>query len=143
MPEARRSIEPAAGGHYLDAAAFTRLFRHRRRNHASICLGLRVLVAAVARRFWFPHADDRQEHESQALLHTIERIDRFKFKCGGDAFSYYSSLVYNRLLTQLRETARTQARARVFTDVFHSRNQTHSLADRRHGHHATHYARAV
>lgn len=93
------------------------MFRQRHKNHAQICLGLRLLVAGVARRFWFAHADDRQEHEADALLYAIERLDRFKSARGRDAFSYYSSLVYNRFLRQLRNAKRQQGRARLFSDV--------------------------
>lgn len=103
--------------HYLDAAAFTKLFRQRRKNHSPICLGLQLLAAGVARRFWFASETARQEAISNALLYAIERIDRFKFRAGNDAFAYYTSLIYRNIMRQLGRVRRHESRALSFTDT--------------------------
>ena len=51
---------------YVNGPAFTRLFRHRRKNHQQICEQLRLIAAGVGARFWFAQADDRQELVAEA-----------------------------------------------------------------------------
>jgi hypothetical protein len=91
------------GPRYLDAASFTRLFRHRRKNHAQICLGLALIVNGIARLFSFKSPDLRADIKANALLAAIERIDRFSFKVGGDAFAYYSAVVRHSMGAQFSE----------------------------------------
>jgi DNA-directed RNA polymerase specialized sigma24 family protein len=71
----------------------------------------------VARRFTFRSANDRRDAESDTLLAAIQRIDRFKFDRGTDAFAYYTSLVWNAMGRQLAGRRRQQSRAALFTDV--------------------------
>lgn len=104
-------------GHYLDAVAFTSLFRRRRVNHAQICAGLFTIVANVARRFAFARLDERNDAVAEATLIAIQRIDRFKFTKGADAFTYYSSLAHNAIRRQLRFLKRQRSRAALFVDL--------------------------
>lgn len=92
---------------YLDAASFTRLFRAPRRNHAAICLGLNRMASGVGRRLWFGNAIEREDAVANALLYAIERIDRFRFTKGRDAFAYFSSVLYNRMVNRLGRERRT------------------------------------
>lgn len=101
---------------YLDAAAFTRLFRARRRNHDEICRGLHVLASGVGRRLWFRDSIEREDAVANALVYAIERIDRFRFGRGRDAFSYYSSLLFNRLVNRLGRDPRAW-RLTAFSDL--------------------------
>lgn len=97
--------------------AFTRLFRQRRKNHQKICLGLQLIAAGVARTFRPPTEDDRDELQANALLAAIERIDRFKFNRGADAFTYYTSLIFNSFVRQAGRESRRQGRVSLFTDI--------------------------
>lgn len=87
---------------YLNSDEFTRLFVFRRKHHADICLGLRLIVARVSRRFRFAMTEDRREAESETLLYLIQRIDRFRPSKGKNAFSYYTSVAWNRILFHLK-----------------------------------------
>jgi hypothetical protein len=100
-----------ARSRYLDGVAFTRLFRQRWKNHSDICLGLQRIVAGVARAFRFVSLHDRQDIESNALVEAIDRIDRFKFDRGGDAFAYYSKVIVHSIDRQI--TGRRRAGSRV------------------------------
>lgn len=101
--------------HYLDAAAFTRLFAQRHKNFPKICLGMQAIVENVARRFSYDSIDDRHECTSAVLFLMIERIDRFDRTRGTDAFSYYTSVAWRGITDYFRKSRRR--RVRSFTDV--------------------------
>lgn len=101
---------------YLNAASFTRLFRARRRNHAAICCGLQILAGGVGRRLWFRDVIEREDAVANALVYAIERIDRFRFGRGRDAFSYFSSLLFNRMVNRLGRDPRAW-RMTAFSDL--------------------------
>jgi hypothetical protein len=96
---------------------FTEFFRDRATNHRQICLSLRELVDGVAAGFWFESAEQRNEVKQIVLLYAIERIDRFTFDRGDDAFTYYTSLLFHAILRQVETMKRQRARAALFTDV--------------------------
>jgi hypothetical protein len=115
QPSSRRGASPTSSAgapittRYIDAATFTALFRNRKRNRAKICEGFRLLVDRIAGQFWFLTIQDREDMEAHALLKAIERIDRFKFARGKNAFAYYSSLIWNASLRDYRRHRRRQA----------------------------------
>lgn len=102
---------------YVDPDAFTRLFRHRRKNFAQICVGLQQIVGKIASRFWFQQSSDRDDIESKALLYTIERIDRFSFAQGKNAFDYYIMVARNAIYRHLRDYSVKHRRALRFSDI--------------------------
>lgn len=102
---------------YLDAKAFTELFQNPEANHAEICIGQASIAAGVSRRFWFARAVDRREATSIATIACIERIDRFNFGKGADAFSYFSTVAYRAFLKSLVSNARRSRRATLFADL--------------------------
>lgn len=104
-------------GHYIDAAEFTRLFRHRRKNHAAICVELDKLARACAARVWFRNAGIRQDVQQEALVWAIERIGKFTYGAGANAFNYFSSVIFNSVTRQLARRLPKEARAKTFTDV--------------------------
>jgi DNA-directed RNA polymerase specialized sigma24 family protein len=103
--------------HYLDAAAFTTLFHDRRGNRRQICVGLREIADGVGRRFGFATIDAREEAEQDATLFAIERIDRFSFANGDNAFSYYARLIFNAILRHVTRVRRHQVRAQLFSEI--------------------------
>jgi hypothetical protein len=110
-------MKPAAriqAGHYLDGAAFTRLFEDRKTNHAQICVGLALIAAGVTRRFYFGNFQDQCDATAAAMLLCVEKIDRFVR--GGNAFSFFSAVARNEIRYRLRVRARQRARATTFTD---------------------------
>jgi DNA-directed RNA polymerase specialized sigma24 family protein len=108
----------AAPPRYLDPVAFTQLFHQRRRNHREICEALHVLTRGVAARFWFASPHDRDDAVGDVALYAIQRIDRFKLTRGQNAFSYYTSLIYRRILRQIRDGSRLRGRAMLFRDLY-------------------------
>jgi hypothetical protein len=59
--------------------------------------------------------DDRREAESNALLFAIERIDRFKFSRGANAYSYYTAMIFHRILKHCAAARRRDAA--LFSDI--------------------------
>lgn len=102
---------------YVDAKAFTQLFRRRHKNRPQICASLALIVKGVARCFWFRSEHEREDLTAGALMHAIERIDRFNFAVSRNAFAYYSSITYRRILRQLRQDGRVTDRACLFSEV--------------------------
>jgi hypothetical protein len=103
--------------HYVDAAEFTRMFRQRRKNYAQICATLHKIAGGVAARFWFASAQDRDDAKSFAILHAIERIDRFNMRRGDDAFSYYSIVIRHAIGRHIDRNRSRSMRTQNFSDV--------------------------
>jgi DNA-directed RNA polymerase specialized sigma24 family protein len=103
---------------YLDATTFTDLFRARQDNHAEICLGLHRLAANIGRRLRFHDSIEREDAVAHALVYAIERIDRFHFQRGHNAFNYFTSLLYRRMINRLAHERRSR-RPTMFSDLQH------------------------
>jgi len=81
----------------IDATIFTALFRQRHKNHKAICATLYQLVATLSKMPSLHSPGHEDDAIQDALLHCIERIDRFTYSKDGNAFSYYTSVAIHAL----------------------------------------------
>jgi hypothetical protein len=113
---------PAAGtdkqkpSEYLNAAAFTKLFRHRWKNFAAIGVGLRDLVLGISRRIWYPNAQDRAEVEAEAVAFCLERVDRFDLS-RPNAFAYYTTMAMHALMRERKRIGTHAGRFVCMSDL--------------------------
>lgn len=110
-------IAPLPSHYYIDAAAFTRLFRARTKFHSEICQGLSKIVLGVQGKFHYPNEDCKQDVVANTLEHLIRRIDRFDRAEGDNAFSYYTTVAFRSIKRELARYRVYRSKAIFFTDV--------------------------
>lgn len=82
---------------HFDASAITKLFRQRNKNHKEICEFMYRLVSRLAKLPSLQSPGNNEDAIADATLHLIERIDRFTYAKGANAFSYYTSVAIHAL----------------------------------------------
>ena len=89
--------------YYLDPEAFTRLFASAERNRRSIAAGLYIMAHRIVRTFTGPH-DVLEDAASDAVVHCLGKLVRFDRQ--RDAFAYFSSVIFNSIVSDLRRERR-------------------------------------
>lgn len=83
-------------------------------NWQQICVDLGTIVRRIGASFHFRCEADRGDAEGNALVDAISAIS--EFEPGGNAFSYFSTVVLNSFRHQHRDRGRARRREVTFTD---------------------------
>jgi DNA-directed RNA polymerase specialized sigma24 family protein len=96
---------------YVDDAAFTKLFRRRRANHARIVTELAKIVrgmsALYGRRFRSEH--DLEDATSAVLIRCVEQIPKFD-PTRGSGFAFFSRVTDTGLMNEVERLANRRKR---------------------------------
>jgi DNA-directed RNA polymerase specialized sigma24 family protein len=97
----------ARGEHYIDAAAFQRLFADPLIHFQDIGEALFLMARRIAEGVHFDSIDDRDDAIANVTLQALERIAAME-KHGEprQAFAYFGAMIRRRLLNELRNQRR-------------------------------------